>query len=114
MSDDFKREDSHKKKQTPDSWKKPVGTHSDSRLKKKHAEPMPNPGYRTNKEDRGKHPSGYREVLVHRPEELEELDNEKEAARISSKVGGRKTEMIVEKADELDIKVLNAGEEQDE
>jgi len=108
---DFKREDSHKKKQTPSSWRKPKGRHSRARLKRKGARPMPNPGYRTAKAVRGKHPSGFEEVLVHNTDDLDNLDNETEAARIGSTVGGRKRAMIIEKADNEDIKVLNRGEE---
>lgn len=107
---DFNREVSHKKKQTPSSWRKPHGTHSNARLKKKHAANMPNVGYRTDKDVRGLHPSGFEEVMVHRPEELEEIDPETEAARISGKVGGKKRAAILEKAEDLEIKVLNAGD----
>ena len=53
MSDDFKREDNHKKKQTPSSWRRPKGGHSRARLQKKGANPLPKPGYRTEKETRG-------------------------------------------------------------
>lgn len=106
----FKREDNHKKDSVPDSYRKPKGGHSRSRLKKKGAMPMPNPGYRTPEEDRGKHPSGYEEVMVHNTSDLEKINVESEAARIASKVGGRKKEMIVEKADEEEIKVLNRGD----
>lgn len=112
MSDKFKRKDQHKKKSIPESWKKPVGTHNDSRLKKKDAPAMPNPGYGTDKRVRGKHPSGYEDVLVHRPVDLEELDPGTDAARIASKVGGRKRETILEKADELGVHVLNAGDQE--
>ena len=105
----FDRETSHKKKQTPSSWRKPRGRHSNARLKKKHAANMPNVGYRNAKDIRGLHPSGFEEVLVHRPEELEELE-EHQAARIAGKVGGKKKAAIIEKAKDLEIKVLNAGE----
>ncbi len=108
----FKREGSHKKKQTPSSWRKPRGRHSNARLQKKHAAPLPKSGYRTSKEIRGKHPSGYEEVMVHNTSDLEKIDPETEAARIASSVGAKKKEQIVEKADEEDIKVLNPGEEQ--
>lgn len=107
----FKRQGNHKKKEVPSSWKKPRGHHSNVRLKKKSAAPMPNAGYRTAKKVRGLHPSGYEEVLVHNTSDLEELE-EGEAARIASKVGGRKREQIIEKADEEDIKVLNRGDEE--
>ncbi|MFB6209664.1 MAG: 50S ribosomal protein L32e [Candidatus Nanohaloarchaea archaeon] len=111
MSDDFKRQNHHKKKQTPDSWRRAKGTHSRVRLEKKSAPAKPKIGYRTSAEKRGKHPSGYEEVLVHNTNDLEEVE-EGEAARIASKVGERKREMIVKKAEEEDIKVLNAGEEE--
>lgn len=112
MSKKFKRENTHKKKQTPSSWRKPRGKHSNARLKKKHAKSLPNPGYRTRKDVRGKHPSGYEEVMVNNTSDLEEVDPEIEAARIASKVGGRKREQIIEKADEEEIKVLNRGDDQ--
>ena len=73
---------------------------------------MPEAGLRTPKEERGLHPSGFEDVLVHRPEDLESLDPEDEAARIGSTVGGRKREMILEKAEELDVKILNSGDEE--
>ncbi|MDY6774314.1 MAG: 50S ribosomal protein L32e [Candidatus Nanohaloarchaea archaeon] len=111
MSDDFKRQNSHKHKKVPGSWRRPRGTHSPRRKEKKHAAPVPKPGYRSPKDERGKHPSGYEEVLVHTPEELEEVDPETEAARVGSSVGGRKREAISEKAEELEIKLLNVTEE---
>lgn len=110
MSKDFKREDTHKRKSAPESWRKPQGHHSRSRLKKKGAAPKPEAGFRTNKEDRGKHPSGYEDVLVHNQSDLENLE-EDEAARIGSTVGGKKREQIIEKADDEDIKVLNRGDQ---
>jgi large subunit ribosomal protein L32e len=110
MSDDFKREDNHKKKQTPSSWRRPKGGHSRARLKKKGANPLPKAGYRTAKDVRGKHPSGYEDVLVHNADDLEELDPETEAARIGGKVGGRKRQTILDKADDEDIHVLNRGD----
>lgn len=112
MSDDFKRQDAHKKDQNPDSWRNPEGKHSRVRLEKKGAAPKPKPGYRTDKDIRGKHPSGYEEVMVSNTGDLEEIDSETEAARIRSGVGGKKREQILEEADENDIHVLNRGEEQ--
>jgi len=105
----FKRQDSHKIKTAPDSWRRPKGGHSNSRLKKKGAAPMPNAGYRTDNKVRGLHPSGLEEVLVHNVDDLEDLEDG-QAARIGSTVGGRKRESIVEKADENGVKVLNRGD----
>ena len=109
MSKDFKRQDRHKKKSVPDSWRRPKGGHSRSRLQKKGAVALPKAGYRTSEKYRGKHPSGFEEVMVHNVSDLDQLE-ESEAARIGSTVGGRKREQIIEKADDEDIKVLNRGE----
>ena len=112
MSEDFKRQDKQKsKKLSRKSWRNPVGKHSNVRLEKKHAPAKPKVGYRTDKEIRGKHPSGFDEAMVHNADDLEELDPETEAARIGSTVGARKKADILEKADSEDIKVLNRGEE---
>ncbi len=107
MSDDFKRQGSHKKKSVPTSWRRPRGTHSPRRKEEKHAPAVPKAGYRSPADERGVHPSGYEEVLVHTPGDLEDVDPETEAVRIGSSVGGRKREAISEKAETLDIHVLN-------
>ena len=68
---------------------------------------MPSIGYRTPRATRGLHPSGYKDVLVNNMKELEAIDAETEAARISATIGKRKKELMLEKASELGIKVLN-------
>lgn len=112
MSKDFKREDSHKKVQTPSSWRSPRGHHSRIRLEVNGAPAKPKVGYRTSKEVRGLHPSGFEEVMVHNTDDLEDIDPETEAARIGGTVGGRKKAAIIEKAEEEDIKVLNGDSEE--
>jgi len=110
---DFDRQMKHKHNKLKNkSWRNPVGKHSKVRLEKKHAPAKPKIGYRTNKKIRGKHPSGYDEVIVHNTDDLDQIDNETEAARISGTVGGRKKQAILEKAEEQDIKVLNNGEQE--
>ncbi len=111
---DFKRQNSHKHNRVPSSWRKAIGRHSNVRLKKKYAKNMPNPGYGSPKKVRGLHPSGLTDNLVHRPEDLEDLDPEVDGARIASKVGGRKREAILEKAAEEDIHVFNGEIETNE
>ena len=53
------------------------------------------------------HPSGFTERLVHNLRELEGVDPKKEAVRIAGSVGSRKRIAIINKADELEIRVLN-------
>ncbi|MDZ7850254.1 MAG: eL32 family ribosomal protein [Halodesulfurarchaeum sp.] len=64
-------------------------------------------GFRTPTAVRGLHPSGFEEVLVHRPADLEDVDPDREAVRIASAVGGRKRERIEELAADDEIRVLN-------
>lgn len=106
--DKFKRQGSSRYKRVGDSWRKPKGGDSKMRKEKKGKPPMPKVGYRKPESERGIHPSGYREVLVHNPQEAEEVDPETQAIMVASTVGKRKREKILEVAEEHDIKVLNA------
>ncbi len=68
---------------------------------------MPLIGYGTPNIIRGLHPSGFEELLVSNASHLSEIDKETQAIRISSKVGKKKRTEIINKANELGIKVLN-------
>ena len=72
--------------------------------------PTVNVGYRGPKAVRGLHPSGYREVLVHNPETLKDVDHETQAIRIAHAVGKRKKAEILVKARRRKITVLNYRE----
>jgi len=87
-------------------WRKPRGL--DIYFKKEDGL-VPGTGYRTPKKIRGVHPSGYRESLVKNMQDLLAVEKEKErvAARISAKIGKRKKDEMLKKADELKIVVLN-------
>ena len=104
----FKRQDHHKKKRVPeDSWRKLRGSNSKRRKNKKGKGAEVKVGYRTPAKARGLHPSGFDEVLVHRPEELDDVDSDTHAVRIGSSVGGRKRERIEERALDEGVRVLN-------
>ncbi|MFB6068484.1 MAG: 50S ribosomal protein L32e [Halobacterium sp.] len=103
----FNRQDYHKKKRTPESWRRPKGTLSKQRRGVKGKGDKVEAGFRTPKAVRGKHPSGFEEVRVHNTDDLEGVDPDTEAARIASKVGARKRERIEEQAEERGIRVLN-------
>ncbi len=89
-------------------WRRPKGIDSKMRLKKKGKPRSPSIGWGSPRAVRGLHPSGYEEVLVHNVKEVEAIDPSRQAARIAGTVGRRKRELIVAKAKELGIKVLNA------
>jgi large subunit ribosomal protein L32e len=103
----FNRQDYHKKKRTPSSWRRPRGGLSKQRRGVKGRGDTVEAGYRSSKAVRGKHPSGFEEVLVHRPADLDGVDPDREAVRIGSSVGGRKREDIEDRAQDEGIRVLN-------
>lgn len=64
-------------------------------------------GYRGPRAARGLHPSGFREVLIHNEQGLEDIDPAREAVRIAASVGRRKREQIQNDARKRGIRVLN-------
>ena len=88
-------------------WRKPRGKQSKMRLHKKGKRKVVRIGWGAPRHLRYKHPSGYYEILVENLKQLEGIDPETQAIRISARVGRKKRQMILEKAKELGIKVLN-------
>ena len=88
-------------------WRKPKGNDSSMRKNRKYRPPMARIGFGKLASVRGLHPSGFREVMVHRPDDLDAIDPNTEAARVGARVGGRKRAILHARADELGIRVLN-------
>ena len=104
----FRRQEWYRyKRLSRTGWRKPKGMDSKQRKNKRWRTPMARVGFGKIAEVRGLHPSGFSEVMVHRPDDLEQIDPKVEAARIGKRVGNRKRVAIHEKADELGIRVLN-------
>jgi large subunit ribosomal protein L32e len=103
----FNRQDYHKKKRTPTSWRAPRGDLSKQRRGVKGKGATVEAGFRSPKAVRGKHPSGFEEVHVENVDDLDGVDGDREAARIGSTVGARKRERIEEVAEDEGIRVLN-------
>lgn len=106
-SPDFKRQDHHKKKRTPESWRRPRGNLSKQRRGVKGKGQTVQAGFRTPTAVRGRHPSGFEEVRVFNTDDLEGVDGDTHAVRIASSVGARKRERIEEQAEDAGIRVLN-------
>ena len=88
-------------------WRKPKGYQSKQRLNMKYRTPMVRVGHRKVASVRGLHPSGFEEILVNTPDQLDNLDPEKQAVRIGAGVGNRKRTVIHNRADQLGLRVLN-------
>jgi large subunit ribosomal protein L32e len=104
---EFRRQEWFRYKKFGEEYRKPRGYHSKMREHLARRPPVVDIGYRGPKSVRYLHPSGFMEVLIHNQKELEAINPEKEAARISSTVGMKKREVLEGRADELGIKVLN-------
>jgi len=104
---EFVRQESWRYVRIKPNWRRPKGKDSKMRLQVKGWPPLVKIGYRTPKDYRDLHPSGYKEVLVYRPEDLQGLNPEVHAIRIAGSVGMRKRLLIVEEARKLGLKILN-------
>lgn len=67
----------------------------------------PKIGYRVPNAIRFLHPSGYPEVIVSTQRQLAQFAGQKVAVRFAARIGKRKRAIMLKKADELDLKVLN-------
>ncbi len=105
----FRHDQAHRWVRVKDSWRKVRGIDSPTRQKRRGRIAMVESGYRKPRLVRGLHPSGFVEVLVHRPADLEGLNPEIHAVRIAGTVGDRKREDIIKRAEAMMIRVLNAG-----
>jgi large subunit ribosomal protein L32e len=105
----FRADQAHRWIRVSDRWRKVRGIDSYTRQKKKGRIAMVESGYRTPKAIRHLHPSLFKEVLVHRPADLEGLDADIHAVRIGGSVGGRKRQLILAEADAKLLHVLNPG-----
>ena len=88
-------------------WRRPKGMDNKQRRNYKYRGAMVRVGHGKVAAARGLHSSGFREVMVMNPNDLEAIDPETEAARVGRTVGGRKRERIHDRADELGVRILN-------
>ena len=103
----FIREESWRYKRIGSSWRRPKGLDSKMRLKLKNRPKNVEVGYRSPRAVRGFHPSGFEEKLVFTVKNLDKVDPN-QIVRIGHTVGSKKRLKIVEKAEELGLRVLNA------
>ena len=93
-----------------DKWRSPRRSLDNKiRKQKKGYPPMVKIGYREPKIVRGLHPSGFEEIIVYNPKDLDDIDPKRQAIRIASTVGRRKRLEIIKRAKALGIRVLNIG-----
>ncbi|KAF4532360.1 hypothetical protein B566_EDAN003664 [Ephemera danica] len=93
------------------NWRKPKGIDNRVRRRFKGQYLMPNIGYGSNKKTRHMLPSGFKKVLVHNVKELEVLmmQNRKYCGEIAHAVSSKKRKLIVERAQQLSIRLTNGN-----
>jgi large subunit ribosomal protein L32e len=104
---EFNRPESWRYVKLKKNWRRPRGLDHKMRRKIKGWPATVSTGYKGPKVARGLHPSGYREVLVHNPADLANIDPKFEAARIAHTVGRKKRVEIVAEAKKLEVFILN-------
>ncbi len=103
----FVRQESWRYVRIHPMWRKPKGIDNKVRRQDKGWPALVRVGYRGPAEARGIHPSGHLEVLVQKPRDLEALVPGRDVARIGRTVGAKKRELILSRANELGLRVLN-------
>jgi large subunit ribosomal protein L32e len=93
------------------NWRKPKGIDNRVRRRFKGQYLMPNIGYGSAKATKHVCPDGFKKVLVHNVRELEVLlmQNRTFSAEVAHDVSSRKRKEIVERAQQLAIRVTNAS-----
>eukprot|EP01122_Echinamoeba_exundans_P016255 TRINITY_DN817_c0_g1_i1.p1 TRINITY_DN817_c0_g1~~TRINITY_DN817_c0_g1_i1.p1 ORF type:complete len:136 (-),score=45.98 TRINITY_DN817_c0_g1_i1:195-602(-) len=103
--------DRYKRLGSQDTYRKPKGIDSRMRRRFKGQRPLVKVGYGSDKRTRGMLASGFFKFRVYNTSDLELLlmHNQTYAAEIAHDVSAKKRKEIVERAAQLDIKVLNAN-----
>merc|ERR1712072_178172 len=105
----FIRHQSDRYVKVKSNWRKPKGIDNRVRRRFKGQYLMPNVGYGSNKKTKHVCPDGFKKFLVHNISELEVLlmQNKTFSAEIAHTVSSKKRKTIVERAQQLAIKVTN-------
>ena len=90
-----------------ESWRRPKGDDNKIRLEIKGYPKRVKVGYGKPRLVRNLHPTGFKLVIVHRPEDVDKVDPTKEAIVIGRTVGLRKRIEIVRRAIERGVRVIN-------
>ncbi|KAK9709930.1 60S ribosomal protein L32 [Basidiobolus ranarum] len=107
----FKRHQSDRYKTVKEAWRKPKGIDNRVRRRFKGQIPMPSIGYGSNRKTRDLMPNGFKKFVVASVKELEVLlmQNRTYAAEIAHNVSSKNRIAIVERAQQLNVKVTNAN-----
>ncbi len=104
---DFIRQESWRYKRVKPSWRRPRGIDNKMRSERKGWPASVKVGYRSPKRVRGFHPSGFEEIMIYNEYDLDFVNPSNQVVRIGHTVGRRKRVLIVQRADELGVYIVN-------
>ena len=107
----FRRQEWFRYKRLDDNWRKPRGIQSKARRNMHNRPKVVSTGFGGPTLVKGRHPSGFEEVMVYRHQDLDGLNPKRQAARIGHSVGYLKRIYIAIQADEMEIRILNFNRE---
>lgn len=102
----FIQQDFHKKRRLSLKWKRPTGLQSKMRHQFKGYSRRVKQGWRSPVEIRGFHSSGYESVIVNNVQDLDNVQKH-QGIIISANVGAKKKLLIIDKAQKMQIQILN-------
>ncbi|CAD5226789.1 unnamed protein product [Bursaphelenchus xylophilus] len=107
----FTRHESDRYHRVRPSWRKPKGIDNRVRRRFKGQRVMPSIGFRNAKATRDVLPNGFKKVLVHNAKELDMLlmQNKYYCGEIAHAVSAKTRKLIVERAQQLNIKLTNGN-----
>ncbi len=101
----FIRTDAGIIKRLKKKWKRPRGR--DNKIRRRIKGSLASPSYGSPVKVKGMHPRGFFEVLVSNTDDLLNLDASKHIVRIRACVGTKKKRVIIKKAKELKLSIVN-------
>jgi len=103
----FVRQESWRYKRVKPSWRRPRGIDSKMRDERKGWPASVKVGYRSPKGVRGFHPSGFEEIMIYNEYDLDFINPSNQVVRIGHTVSRKKRVLIVQRADELGVYIVN-------
>jgi large subunit ribosomal protein L32e len=104
----FVRQNRSQKKRVGEAWRKPRGIDNKQRVMLSWAGAMPNIGYRSPKQARGKR-NGRALKVVHNEAELGAVDAKSDAIYLAGTLGRKKRAVLLAAAQKKGVRVLNSG-----
>ena len=105
----FRHVESWRYKRVKNSWRKARGIDSQTRKKTKTGVKSPTIGYRNPKKVRGLHPSGFEEIRVVTIQDIQNLNKNYQAVKISGKLGAKKRIALIDYCQKRGFRILNLG-----